>query len=398
MTADDLMPNTFELLTVRSYANQAALTDQHSDADSLNFPLLGLFGETGSLLSEVKKKQRDRASYLGYAAAVVEEVGDVLWYLAAVTSRVGLDLEALAWTAAGNADARGPADPPVTFASLQPSAIRRMPDPAARFETTLLALAGEVGSLVAEYGAAVMPVAAAPGIELRLVVILRILIQASNEAGVTLEAAAIKNLSKIFDRWPRHRTYPLLADEDAPTQERLPRKLVVEIAECIVGDQTFVVQTCNGINVGDKLTDNALSPDDYRFHDVFHFAHIAVLGWSPVMRSLLRLKRKSDPLIDEAEDGARAMLIEEGVTTWLFGQAQQLRFFEGVKPGGLPLDLLKQVRQFVGGYEAERTPLWVWEEAILQGYDAFRFLQENRRARLHVDMAARSLRFEVLPA
>lgn len=396
MTADPI-PDTFELLTVRSYANQAALTDQHSDADSLNFPLLGLFGETGSLLSEVKKKQRDRASYLGYAAAVVEEVGDVLWYLAAVTSRVGLDLEALAWAAAGNADARGTADAPVTFASLQPSVIRRMPDPAARFETTLLALAGEVGSLVAEYGATEMPVAA-PGIERRLVVILRLLVQASNEAGVTLEAAAIKNLSKIFDRWPRDRTYPALADEDAPAQERLPRTLVVDIAERTVGGQAFVVQTCNGINVGDKLTDNAMIPDDYRFHDVFHFTHMAVLGWSPVMRSLLRLKRKSDPLIDEAEDGARAMLTEEGVTTWLFGQAQQLRFFEGVKPGELPLDLLKQVRQFVAGYEAERTPLWVWEEAILQGYDAFRFLQANRRARLHVDMAARSLRFEVLPA
>ena len=30
------------------------------------FPLLGLFGETGSLLSELKKKQRDSASYSGY--------------------------------------------------------------------------------------------------------------------------------------------------------------------------------------------------------------------------------------------------------------------------------------------------------------------------------------------
>jgi len=56
------------------------------------FPLPGLFGETGSLLSEVKKKQRDRASYLGYAEAVVEEIGDVLWYLAAVTSRAGARL------------------------------------------------------------------------------------------------------------------------------------------------------------------------------------------------------------------------------------------------------------------------------------------------------------------
>ncbi|MFC6737795.1 hypothetical protein [Methylobacterium tardum] len=42
--------------------------------------MLGLFGETGSLLSETKKKQRDARSYLGYEASVVEEMGDALWY------------------------------------------------------------------------------------------------------------------------------------------------------------------------------------------------------------------------------------------------------------------------------------------------------------------------------
>lgn len=79
--------------------------------------------------------------------------------------------------------------------------------------------------------------------------------------------------------------------------------------------QTYVFQRCNGINIGDRLTDNAMTADDYRFQDVFHFAYVAVLSWSPVVRSLLRLKRKSDPKIDDAQDGARATLIEEGVTT-----------------------------------------------------------------------------------
>ena len=45
----------------------------------------------------------------------------------------------------------------------------------------------------------------------------------------------------------------------------------------------------------------------------------------------------------------------------------------------LPFDLLKHVRQFVAGYEPERCPLWLWEEAILEGYAAFRFLREHRR-------------------
>jgi NTP pyrophosphatase (non-canonical NTP hydrolase) len=83
------MTDEFTPLTVADYAAQALTTDQRSDGGSLTFPLLGLFGETGSLLSEVKKKQRDRASYIGYAGAVVEELGDVLWYLTTVAARGG---------------------------------------------------------------------------------------------------------------------------------------------------------------------------------------------------------------------------------------------------------------------------------------------------------------------
>lgn len=160
--------------------------------------------------------------------------------------------------------------------------------------------------------------------------------------------------------------------------------------------QTYVFQRCNGINIGDRLTDNAMTADDYRFHDVFHYAHVAVLTWSPVIRALLRLKRKSDPKIDDAEDGARATLIEEGITTWIFGQAIELDLFANMKRGDMPFDLLKHVRQFVAGYEAERCPLWLWEEAILQGYTAFRFLREHRRGRVRIDMNNRQLSIEAL--
>lgn len=58
---------------------------------------------------------------------------------------------------------------------------------------------------------------------------------------------------------------------------------------------------------------------------------------------------------------------------------------------------LKHVRQFVAGYEADRCPLWLWEEAILQGYAAFRFLQKNRRGRIGIDFAHRRLRIKELP-
>lgn len=63
---------------------------------TLAVPLLGPFGETGSLLSEAKKKHRDAVSYTGYETTVIEELGDVLWYLTAVAHHGGLSLSELA--------------------------------------------------------------------------------------------------------------------------------------------------------------------------------------------------------------------------------------------------------------------------------------------------------------
>ena len=71
-----------------------------------------------------------------------------------------------------------------------------------------------------------------------------------------------------------------------------------------------------------------------------------------------------------------------------------MKFFEGLAPGDLPFDLLKQVRQFVSGYESAECPAWLWEQAILQGYTAFRHLRENRRGTILIDMANRRLDIE----
>ncbi len=388
---DAVAPLTFE-----EYASPALKTDQRSDGGSLAFPLLGLFGETGSLLSEVKKKQRDRASYVGYAAAVVEELGDVLWYLTVVADRANISLRDIA--RAASAPAGQNTNELFSFASLQASHIPQKGEPTKAFETTLLRLGGEVGQLVANHGAERSTETALPTLFQPLATVMATLVQAADEAGVTLEAAAVKNLAKISDRWPESDVYPPAFDSEANDEEKLPRTLVVDIFEREVRGETYVFQRCNGINIGDRLTDNAMTADDYRFHDVFHFAYVAVLGWSPVIRDLLRLKRKSDnPKIDEAQDGARATLTEEGVTTWIFGQADKLGYFEDQKRGDLPFDLLKHVRQFVAGTEAETCPLWLWEEAILQGYLAFRFLRAHRRGRIRVDMINHKLTIEHLP-
>lgn len=220
---------------------------------------------------------------------------------------------------------------------------------------------------------------------------------AANEAGVTLEQAAQQNIHKILDRWPSKKEYPALFDEIDVIEERFPRHLTIDLFERNVNNKTYVVQRCNGLNIGDRLTDNIMKKDDYRFHDVFHYGYAAVLGWSPVLRALMRIKRKNRPEVDEGQDGGRAILIEEGVATWVFGHGKDLKLFADVKPNGVAFGLLKSVRQFVAGYEPDACPLWLWEEAILQGYQAFRFLKEKRRGRVHLDLVQRRLVVEELP-
>jgi len=383
-------------LSVSQYQELARATDRTvgRGAGSLDFPLLGLFGEIGSLLSELKKKQRDTVSYFGYEESVVEELGDVLWYFSSLATRAGISLSEMSLqihreSARGGRPRRQPRD--IMFAALQPALKATGPGAQDAFEATLMRLAGEAGKLVADFSAGRIK-RNSDLLSTHMSSIFRALIDAANEAHVSLAAAAHRNLEKTFDRWPEKRTYPALFDADDDPAEQIPRGIEMQIFEKAVNNQTYVFLRCNGINIGDRLTDNKLEKDDYRFHDVFHLANAAILGWSPVLRALFRVKRKSRPKLDEAEDGARAILIEEGISTWVFNHATRLNDFEQLK--SLDLGLLKAVRELVSGYEAERCPLWLWEEAILRGYDVFRQLRKHRGGTIVADLTKRTITFK----
>lgn len=382
------------LLSFASYQKQAMSTDQRKSVDnSLGFPLLGLFGETGSLLSEVKKKQRDSIAYVGYQDSVLEELGDVLWYFTAVASRANLELELLASNIEGNLTNWNDSATGLTFADLREPIENPKSSPSLAFEETLLRLSAEVGLLMADYQAGWLD-NNRDALAGRLVAILRTLQRAANEAGVTLHSAAEFNLRKILDRWPSERSFPALFDENFPASEQFPRVLVVDIEEVDVDGRKKSRLKIADRQLGDNLTDNREDDDDYRFHDVFHLSYAAFLGWSPNMRRLLKVKRKSKPIVDEVQDGARAVLIEEGIATWVFNHAEKLELFENVS--SLDYGLLKSVRQFVTGYEAEECPLWMWETAILEGYRVFRLVKQHRGGRITADLNRNTLSFEEL--
>lgn len=384
------------------FQHWTTLTDRNkrSGVEGLGFVLLGLFGEVGSLLSELKKKQRDDDSYVAYRDSVIEELGDVLWYFANASHRVGLKLSTVAervpaklgdWDFQGRGTRRG-------FVDLQkPQAELTGPTASDLVERRLLTLAGKVGLLLDHYAGGVLDTNgdafAADVIEL-----FRSILVAADDAAVSLHEAAHRNIAKTFGRWPREHKWPSLYDETCDSDEQLPRLIEMKFKEKTTEDgRTHVLQQCRGINIGDRLTDNRVPGDDYRFHDVFHLAYAAILGWSPVLRALFRVKRKSSPVLDENQDGARAILIEEGIATWIFNHGVRNHDFRAVT--SLDYSLLKAVRELVKGYEVEDRPLWQWELAILEGFRIFREIKkpQHRGGMVIADLTNHTIEFHPNP-
>ena len=283
------------------YQEQAQKTDQVSgkEGNAIIIPLLGLVGEAGELLSEYKKHLRDGEAHKLFQERVAEELGDLLWYLANVSSKFDLELEEI----------------------------------------------------------------------------------------------AEDNLKKCRDRWgwrDSQKTGGYIFDRNFPEKERLPRQFEVEIVEEANENNSVKMKAfIDGVQIGNDLTDNSYSDDGYRFHDIFHFSYAAVLGWSPVIRSNLKRKRKSHPRTDEVEDGGRAIAIEEGISALVFSYAKDRQFLEGVST--LDYQLLKTIKNMTSHLEVSDCSLGDWEKAILSGYEVWRQVEKNRGGKVIVNLDARSI-------
>lgn len=184
----------------------------------------------------------------------------------------------------------------------------------------------------------------------------------------------------------------IVFDEGSPSDERLPRKFTVNFYEKPLQRGVHVKISINDIVVGDALTDNAHENDGYRYHDVFHLAYAAVLGWSPVIRALLKCKRKSDSTIDEVEDGARAAIIEEAISILIFNQAEERSWYADAS--SVDISLLKTIRRMVTGLEVKACTAKQWKSAISQGYAVFSELKRNGGGDVLVDLDRQMLQYQ----
>lgn len=288
-------------LTLGEYQRLAAATDLEADSEDPTVPLLGLVGEIGTLVAELKKKRRpDNVPHTGYEAIVQTEIGDILWYLAALARR----------------------------------------------------------------------------------------------AGVSLEIAAEQNLLKTQQRWlpPSERLYGAY-DAGFPPTERLPRLLEVTFRSGVHSSgRAYSQMYVDGEPLGQPIDDNSLADDGYRFHDAFHLSYMSALGWSPNIRRLMKRKRKSDPRIDHAQDGARACAVEEGVAALVFQLSIGYDYFDGANR--VDDSILEAVMSVTSNLEVADRTAAEWELAILSGFSAWRALRAHEEGVLVADLDRRVLEFK----
>ncbi|MBX3458576.1 MAG: pyrophosphatase [Planctomycetes bacterium] len=351
------------------FAEIAAKSDKlKGNPDHIPLLTAGMLGECGSVIAELKKEQRDREAYPRYLSRMMEEVGDFTWYFIRLVTELAPTL--------------------LRELSTAKPASTKLVRPTQRF----LLFGGAVSRLLEVLGESNHKPSKA--FASQAVDVWKHLLSIARQEHIDLQAATSDNLAKTQSRWPEDRKFLPLFDEDYDPEEQLPRKLTVDFLDRTRGAHSVVVLRCNGINFGDRLTDNIEDPDGYRYHDVFHFAHAVYLGWSPVVRALLRTKRKSVPKKDEGQDGARAIILEEAVSAIVFNRAKQLNYFDGIPT--VDFDLLKLVHEFVAGYEVEKVPMWQWEVAIQEGYRLFRLLRNNKGGTLTLNLKTRQLKYRPL--
>ncbi len=259
----------------------------------------------------------------------------------------------------------------------------------------ILGLAGKVGQLLSEYKKHLRDGEAhrlyKKRVSEELGDLLWYIANIASKFELSLSEIATANLDKVKQRWAGLSAAPPVFDAEFPESERLPRQFEVQFIEAESDEGPHVKTLIDGKHSGKKLTDNAYVPDGYRFHDIFHFAHAAVLGWSPITRKLLRRKRKSQPQFDEVEDGGRASVIEEGVVALTFDYARRHDFLQGIAT--LDSQLLDIIKGMTSHLEVSQCTTADWEQAILQGFEVWRAVHSAQGGRITVDLNKRCITF-----
>ena len=80
-------------MNLNDYQKMAARTAIYKTTHAILYPALGLAGEAGEVANKIKKMLRDDDFD---RAGIAAEIGDVLWYIAALSRDLNIDLHDIA--------------------------------------------------------------------------------------------------------------------------------------------------------------------------------------------------------------------------------------------------------------------------------------------------------------
>lgn len=214
---------------------------------------------------------------------------------------------------------------------------------------------------------------------------------------ISLEDIAKINLSKTQDRFDEL-DLKTIARLDKSYVEQFPDSFIVNFIEEEGENELLEVKMIwekqpdnELIELGDPLTDNSRIPNDYRYHDVFHLGHIAFLGWSPVIRHLMKLKRRSDSVTLDAEDRGRPQVAEEAITLIIYNYAKGNKMLRS--SDRIDTELLNTIKQLVVDLEVANVSSNQWEKTIIESYKIFHKVVENKGGKVLVSPVDRMLQY-----
>lgn len=261
----------------------------------------------------------------------------------------------------------------------------------------LLGLAGEAGQVLTEYKKYLRDGESHTLFKERFAEelgdLLWYLSNAATKFGLSLAALAEQNLAKCEGRWGPLPDRPPF-DAGFPDGQRFPRRFLVDFNTFHDENEVPRVRVMyKGKPFGDELTDNAYISDGYGYHDALHLSFAAVLGWSPLTRKLLGVKRRDDnrrDLVERVEDGGRAIATEEGLATMIFAYARDYNWLEG--KSSVSTELLRMIKNMTSHLEVSVCTTGEWEQAIVQGFAVWRDIKKRGAGTLMVNLDDRSIK------
>ena len=112
------------------------------------------------------------------------------------------------------------------------------------------------------------------------------------------------------------------------------------------------------------------------------------MAWSPTVSGVPGRARQYGAEIARVLDSTRP-LGEEGVAALAFDYARRHRMLEGVSV--LDSQLLRTIKDMTSHLEVTQCTTGEWEQAILQGFKAWRSVLEVRGGRITIDLDKRRI-------